>query len=1052
MACHAHATVVGTSTVNDDPFAFDSSIAASLITTGQPSLAAVSGTTPTSGFALAGVNNGSAVNGTTSTVTFYNTLNTTPATITFTLTQGYDITSIAALCGWGDSYFGSHFFSVQVEIGGSGTYTSIGNFGQKAYTPTAPAGFPQVTDHGFSIRTNITENTSGIIASNVTGIRFIFTDPYTDIPSINGTVIRELSVLGTATVPAATNPAYVGPIIPAAGEPTGSTRTDVYGAAGWGFYPPISGTIVNRLGYWDQGGDGLAISHEVMIVKYLPGPPASYTKVVRVTIPAGIAGRLENGYRWVSIPEIVLPNIGQGADFYGIVASHGTDAWVNGVGNGYPLTRILGTKQNTFTNGGGTMTDTNSVASLGSGYGGANFGYEPPTTIKTVADTRVKIMPLGDSITAGYTDNSAWNVPFEYGYRGPLATALLNSGVPFRFVGLSPEPFNNTSGDPTKSATVFPVNELRDPAINQGSHRGYGGWNISQINTSVTAWIAADDPDVILLHIGTNGIGAGSPAELNTLVGTIFTAKPTVKLVVAQIIPSVSYNATLVAYNDYIKNTLVPFYTTAGRNISTVDQYPNFLTNPAVDTSIDTSKFSNAINHPTNAAYGLMATTWLPAITPITLSSNSIPATAATGSTLATLTRLGAAGGETLTYSLVSGADSTDNSKFTIAGNQLKAGSHRFDLDPAGASYRIRIQVVGSVTGTAIQNFRLTRAVGTANPLAISIASINNASETAYSADVKNNDLLHGVAGTFNNLQTAGGPVGQFGNDGLHGAVGELGAIAWAAEGNASGLTYEIGIGNGAGYDVSSITTIAAWTNAGFMNQKYKVSVRYSGATEYVPAPECSVDYQPASNSGGGATKVTITRPGGMVFSRIEGIRFTCLNVTNNALGGSTTFREIDVVGAASTLTAYESYMKTNYPAIIGSGGYAMADPDGDGFSNLQEYAFGTDPGVQGFAPLTYSGVTLTSRGQPATSISNIPNSVDYRAVFGRRKDFLAAGLTYTVQFSAGLDIWVNSADTPTLVASDATMDAVSVPYPLFIQTANGVEKPTFFRVGVTGN
>ena len=39
-------------------------------------------------------------------------------------------------------------------------------------------------------------------------------------------------------------------------------------------------------------------------------------------------------------------------------------------------------------------------------------------SMKTVANDKVlRIMPLGDSITAGYTDNSAWKHPFEYGYR-----------------------------------------------------------------------------------------------------------------------------------------------------------------------------------------------------------------------------------------------------------------------------------------------------------------------------------------------------------------------------------------------------------------------------------------------------------------------------------------------------------------------------------------------------------------------------------------------------------------------------------------------------------
>ena len=77
---------------------------------------------------------------------------------------------------------------------------------------------------------------------------------------------------------------------------------------------------------------------------------------------------------------------------------------------------------------------------------------------------------------------------------------------------------------------------------------------------------------------------------------------------------------------------------------------------------------------------------------------------------------------------------------------------------------------------------------------------------------------------------------------------------------------------------------------------------------------------------------------------------------------------------------------------------------------------------------------------------------VDFRAVFGRRKDYIAAGLTYTVQFSAGLDVWVNSTDTRTEVSNSTTgdIDAMSVPYPLFIETGNGMEKPTFFRVGVS--
>lgn len=128
------------------------------------------------------------------------------------------------------------------------------------------------------------------------------------------------------------------------------------------------------------------------------------------------------------------------------------------------------------------------------------------------------------------------------------------------------------------------------------------------------------------------------------------------------------------------------------------------------------------------------------------------------------------------------------------------------------------------------------------------------------------------------------------------------------------------------------------------------------------------------------------------------------------------------------------------------------SDPDNDQISNLLEFAFGTDPTVSSTGVITYANGVISANGQPTTSITNITNGVDYRAVFGRRKDYVNAGLTYTVQFSAGMDAWVDSTATPSVVASDANMDAVSVPYPFFIVTARGVEKPTFFRVAVSSN
>jgi len=152
-----------------------------------------------------------------------------------------------------------------------------------------------------------------------------------------------------------------------------------------------------------------------------------------------------------------------------------------------------------------------------------------------------------------------------------------------------------------------------------------------------------------------------------------------------------------------------------------------------------------------------------------------------------------------------------------------------------------------------------------------------------------------------------------------------------------------------------------------------------------------------------------------------------------------------------TVLTPYGSWLAA-YPSLSGADALPDADPDGDGHNNQMEHAFGTDPTVSSSVPIAYANGVVTAHGQPTTSVTNVSNGVDYRAVFGRRKDYVAAGLAYTVQFSADLNHWVNSSATPRVDASDSTMDAVSVPYPLFIETERGAEKPTFFRVTVSSN
>ena len=224
----------------------------------------------------------------------------------------------------------------------------------------------------------------------------------------------------------------------------------------------------------------------------------------------------------------------------------------------------------------------------------------------------LRIMPLGDSITAGYTDNSKWNHPFEFGYRSGLYQRMKKAGYSFILVGESKEPLNKKYGDPTHGGSVSPKFDLRK--VKQNGHRGYGGWNIMRIQKNVAQWIKKDRPDIILLLIGINGINTNSSKQLDSLVKTIYETDKDVKLIVAQITPLSKFNQNLFDYNTYIRETLVPSYTGKGYTITTVDLYNLFLINADDPKSIDAARLSNRINHPTNLLYDKMAESWFQGI------------------------------------------------------------------------------------------------------------------------------------------------------------------------------------------------------------------------------------------------------------------------------------------------------------------------------------------------------------------------------------------------------------------------------------------------------
>lgn len=119
-------------------------------------------------------------------------------------------------------------------------------------------------------------------------------------------------------------------------------------------------------------------------------------------------------------------------------------------------------------------------------------------------------------------------------------------------------------------------------------------------------------------------------------------------------------------------------------------------------------------------------------------------------------------------------------------------------------------------------------------------------------------------------------------------------------------------------------------------------------------------------------------------------------------------------------------------------------DADNDGLKNLQEFAFGTNPARPDSGPVQWSGSLLQQRGLPVPYVTS-SGAFAFRAVFSRRKDYLAAGIAYSVEFSGDLVTWQTSGSTPAVLAQDEEAEVVSVPYPFFV---NG-KKARFFRVRV---
>jgi lysophospholipase L1-like esterase len=205
----------------------------------------------------------------------------------------------------------------------------------------------------------------------------------------------------------------------------------------------------------------------------------------------------------------------------------------------------------------------------------AGQGNVAPT--QSIANKPVKIMPLGDSITYG-TPNPGYR-----GYRRSLWELLKNDGYTVHFVG------SQHSG-----------------TVPDQDNEGHPGWTVAQIKNGIDAnrWLESSEPDIILLHIGTNDIRLGhaamAPANLSTLLDDILARLPHTHVIVAQIIPfRPGSDKDHQSYNDAIPRIVA----SKGPRVSLVD----------MRTTVLPGDYADGL-HPNASGYDKMARAWEPAI------------------------------------------------------------------------------------------------------------------------------------------------------------------------------------------------------------------------------------------------------------------------------------------------------------------------------------------------------------------------------------------------------------------------------------------------------
>ncbi|MGA7937541.1 MAG: Ig-like domain-containing protein [Kovacikia sp.] len=226
-----------------------------------------------------------------------------------------------------------------------------------------------------------------------------------------------------------------------------------------------------------------------------------------------------------------------------------------------------------------------------------------------------RIMPIGDSITRGCC------LPSYDGYRRPLWSALNNAGYSVNFVGSLNETYfrlqptddydrdhEGHSGYRTDQVvtplSAFSPNSTRSSltpfASTTVAPSPLAGTQTAQVLASVSSWAQNAQPDVALIHLGTNdlkqGVGVSTAiTNIGLIIDRLRAVNPNVKILLAKI----QYSGAN-AFNQQI-GTLATQKTSANSPVLVVDH--------TVGWNVNTDTYDTV--HPTAAGAQKMANNWL---------------------------------------------------------------------------------------------------------------------------------------------------------------------------------------------------------------------------------------------------------------------------------------------------------------------------------------------------------------------------------------------------------------------------------------------------------